>query len=74
MNSDELFKQENPIGWVFKQFPELNAKQVAQSMGINETLLRNYINGAKRPSASRVIDVENYLNKLGKELSKIRLL
>ncbi len=74
MNSDELLKQENPIGWAFKQFPELNAKQVALSMGINETLLRNYINGAKRPSASRVIDVENYLNNLGKELSQIRLL
>ena len=29
MNSDELLKQENPIGWVFKQFPELNAKLIA---------------------------------------------
>lgn len=74
MNSDELLKQENPIGWVFKRFPELNAKQVAQSMGINETLLRNYINGAKKPSASRIIDVEHFLHELGKELSQIRML
>ncbi|MBQ7856732.1 MAG: hypothetical protein IJ348_06435 [Alistipes sp.] len=74
MTSEELLKKENPIGWAFQRFPELNAGQVAKAMGINETLMRNYINGAKRPSASRIVDVENYLQKLGAELSDIRLL
>ena len=74
MTGDEFFKKENPIGWLFEQYPELNAGQVAKAMGINETLFRNYINGSKRPSANRVMDIENYLHKLGKELSETKLL
>ena len=72
--SEDFFKKENPIRWVFEQFPELNAGQVAKSMGLNETLFRNYINGTKRPSAERVVDIEEFLHKLGKELSEVRLL
>ncbi len=74
MTNDEFFKKENPIGWLFQRFPELNAGQIAKAMGINETLFRNYINGSKQPSASRVMDVENFLQKLGKELSETKLL
>lgn len=74
MTEKEFFKKENPIGWLFEKFPELNAGQIAKEMGINETLFRNYINGAKRPSANRVMDIENFLQKLGKELSETRLL
>ena len=71
---DEFFKKENPVRWLFEQFPELNAGQVAKGMGVNETLFRNYINGSKRPSAERVLEIEKFLQKLGKELSKTRLL
>lgn len=74
MTGEEFLKKENPIRWLFEQYPELNAGQVAKAMGINETLFRNYINGSKRPSANRVMDIENYLQKLGKELSEIKLL
>ena len=74
MTDEEFFKKENPIKWVFEQYPELNAGQIAKAMGINESLFRNYINGSKRPSASRVMDIENFLQKLGKELSETRLL
>ena len=74
MTEEEFFKKENPVGWLFEKFPELNAGQVAKAMGINETLFRNYINGTKRPSASRIMDIENFLQKLGKELSDTRLL
>lgn len=74
MMGDEFFKKENPIRWLFEQFPELNAGQVAKAMGINETLFRNYINGSKNPSAERVLEVEKFLQKLGKELSETRLL
>ncbi len=74
MMGDDFFKQENPVRWLFEQFPELNAGQIAKAMGINETLFRNYINGAKRPSAERVLEIEKFLQKLGKELSETRLL
>ena len=74
MARDEFFKRENPIGWLFERFPELNAGQVAKAMGINETLFRNYINGTQRPSADRIVNIENFIQKLGKELSETRLL
>ena len=74
MTNEEFFKKENPIGWLFERFPELNAGQVAKAMGINEALFRNYINGTKRPSASRILDIENFLRKLGNELADTHLL
>ena len=61
MTSEEFFKKENPVRWLFEQFPELNAGQVAKAMGINETLFRNYINGSKRPSAERIVNIENFI-------------
>ena len=74
MTGEDFFKKENPVRWLFERFPELNAGQIAKAMGINETLFRNYINGAKRPSAERVLEIEKFLQKLGKELSETRLL
>ena len=74
MTSEEFFKKENPIRWLFERFPELNAGQVAKAIGINETLFRNYINGSKRPSADRIVNIENFIQKLGKELSETNLL
>lgn len=31
--------EENPIGVIFARFPELNVRQVARAMGINEALM-----------------------------------
>lgn len=64
---------ENPIGELFARFPELNVRQVARSMGINETLMQQYVNGAKRPSFERAMEIEDFLHKLGEELSQIHI-
>ncbi len=64
---------ENPIGAIFARFPELNVRQVARSMGINESLMQNYVNGVKRPSFERAMAIENFLHKLGEELLKIEI-
>lgn len=64
--------EENPIGAIFTQFPELNGRQIARAMNINETLFQNYINGRKRPSFERLQDIENYLHTLGEALSRVR--
>lgn len=64
--------EENPIGAIFTQFPELNGRQIARAMNINETLFQNYINGRKRPSFERLRDIENYLHTLGEALSRVR--
>ena len=64
---------ENPVGDLFNEFPELNVRQVARAMGINESLMQQYVNGAKRPTAERRIEIESFLRKLAERLSKIKL-
>lgn len=64
---------ENPVGDLFNEFPELNVRQVARATGINESLMQQYVNGAKRPTAERRIEIENFLHKLAERLSKIKL-
>ncbi len=64
---------ENPIGELFARFPELNIRQIAHSMGMNATLMQQYVNGAKRPSFERAMEIENFLHKLGEELSNVHI-
>ena len=62
---------ENPVGELFASLPELNIRQVARAMGVNETLMQQYVNGKKHPSAERKAEIENYLHNLGEKLSNI---
>ena len=64
---------ENLVGAIFERFPELNVRQIARSMGINESLMQHYVKGVKRPSFDRAIEIENFLHHLGEELLKIRI-
>lgn len=64
---------ENPIGAIFERFPELNVRQIARSMGINESLMQHYVTGVKRPSFDRAMDIERFLHHLGEELLKIKI-
>ena len=65
--------ERNTIGELFNDFPVLNVRQVARAIGINETLMQQYVNGAKRPSYERRIEIENYIRELGRRLSNIDL-
>ena len=64
-------KYDNVIAVLFERFPELNVQQVAKGLDINPALMRQYVGGKKRPSFERLMDIENYLHKLGEELQKI---
>ena len=52
----------------FLTHKEINLAEFARSIGMNATLLRNYINGFKKPSAEREKDILDHLHKLGQEL------
>lgn len=65
---------ENSIGELFNAFPELNVRQVARAMGVNETLMQQYVNGLKRPSPERRVEIERYLHNLAERLSSVKLL
>lgn len=53
----------------FLTHKEINVAEFARSMGLNPTLLRNYINGFKKPSKEREQEILDHLHKLGKEMT-----
>ena len=61
----------------FKQFFEfykvINAKHLAQRIGMNESLLSQYATGKKKPSKKQVERIIDGLHEIGKELLEINL-
>lgn len=57
----------------FAQFPEINVRQMARRMGINETLLAKYICGYSKPSEKRAKEIEAALHDLGHKLTQISI-
>lgn len=56
----------------FLTHKEINVAEFARSIGMNATLLRNYINGFKKPSAKRESEILAHIHKLGKEMLAAR--
>lgn len=54
----------------FLTHKEINVAEFAKRIGINATLLRNYINGFKQPSAEREQYILEEIRKMGSELMK----
>ncbi|MBE6256078.1 MAG: DUF2442 domain-containing protein [Prevotella sp.] len=52
----------------FLTHKEINVAEFARSLGINPTLLRNYINGFKKPSKEREKEIMAHIHKLGREM------
>lgn len=52
----------------FLTHKEINVAEFARSIGMNATLLRNYINGFKKPSSEREKAILAHIHSLGKEL------
>lgn len=61
----------------FKQFFEyykvINSKHLAIRIGMNETLLSQYVNGKKKPSKKQINKIVEGLNGIGKELMELSL-
>ena len=54
----------------FLTHPEINIAGFAERAGINATLMRNYINGFKNPSAESVEKIKSCLKSIGLEYIK----
>lgn len=52
----------------FMTHKEINVAEFARSINLNATLLRNYINGFKKPSAERQKAILEQVHRLGREL------
>lgn len=53
----------------FLTHKEINVAEFSRRIGMNPTLLRNYINGFKKPSKEREQEIMDHLHKLGEELA-----
>lgn len=61
----------------FKQFFDfykiINAKHLARRIGMNESLLSQYVNGIKKPSKKQVSRIVQGLHEIGRELMELTL-
>ncbi|MGW8123734.1 helix-turn-helix domain-containing protein [Roseivirga echinicomitans] len=58
----------------FKFYKVINAKFLAEKIGMNPTLLSQYVQGHKKPSAKQTEKILNGIHQIGQELSEINLL
>ncbi|MDI9550553.1 MAG: DUF2442 domain-containing protein [Bacteroidales bacterium] len=61
----------SPMQRFFLTHPEINISGFARKTGINATLLRNYINGFKKPSREREEEILAGIRSLGREFSSV---
>jgi predicted RNase H-like HicB family nuclease len=58
----------------FKYYKVINAKFLAEKIGMNATLLSQYVSGTKKPSRKQTEKILNGIHQIGQELSGINLL
>ena len=61
-------REPSPMQRFFLMHKEINVAEFARSLGINASLLRNYINGFKKPSVEREKEILAHIHKLGREM------
>jgi hypothetical protein len=57
----------------FEYYSEINAKAFAQRIGMNYTLLSQYIAGSKKTSEKQVHKILGGVKELGKELTQLEI-
>ena len=57
----------------FLTHAEINIAGFAERAGINATLMRNYINGFKNPSATTLERIKKYLHLIGREYLDVEI-
>ena len=71
--SFESFEYEDAEPTALQRFflthKEINVAEFARRIGMNPTLLRNYINGFKKPSKEREQEILNLIHQLGEEMT-----
>ena len=55
----------------FKYYKVINSKALAEKIGMNPTLLSQYVRGHKRPSEQQSRRILNGINRIGQELAEM---
>jgi len=61
----------SPMQRFFLTHKEINVAEFARSIGMNASLLRNYINGFKKPSAEREQEILGHIHSMGQEMINV---
>lgn len=57
----------------FQYYRVINSKFLAKRIGMNESLLSQYVQGRKKPSAAQTSKILHGIQEIGRELSNINL-
>lgn len=58
----------------FDFYKVINAKALSERIGMNQSLLAQYIKGIKKPSAPQIKRILQGVQQIGRELSEVRFL
>ncbi len=70
----KLIKFEIDVRQFFQYYKLINAKSFAIRIGMNPTLLSQYVQGHKKPSSKQTKKILDGIHSIGQELSNINLL
>ncbi|MCB9261025.1 MAG: type II toxin-antitoxin system HicB family antitoxin [Flavobacteriales bacterium] len=70
----ENLKFEIDFKQFFQYYKVLNSKFLAEKIGMNPTLLSQYVQGHKKPSSTQTEKILSGIHKIGQELSEINLI
>jgi len=72
--TQENLKFEIDFKQFFQYYKVINAKFLANKIGMNPTLLSQYVQGRKKPSDAQTEKILLGIHKIGQELSEINLI
>ena len=72
--TQENLKFEIDFKQFFQYYKILNAKYLADKIGMNPTLLSQYVQGHKKPSETQTEKILDGIHQIGQELSEINLI
>lgn len=72
--TQENLKFEIDFKQFFQYYKVLNARFLADKIGMNPTLLSQYVQGHKKPSETQTEKILHGIHQIGKELSEINLI
>ena len=58
----------------FDFYKVINAKALSSRIGMNQSLLAQYISGSKKPSSMQIKRIMNGVQQIGRELSEMQFL
>lgn len=67
------FEYKYDLTELFDKFKEINVTKLADRAGLNQSLLRQYVSGAKYPSLEQAKKIEMAIHQLGHDLIKVQL-